>query len=142
MRFTPLIIRVFLLTGCGTAYANDVTGSWAYKGQAESGMWLKTEATGHKVRFQLEIARGAPFYNSGWIEGEFDLNGTSGVFQTSEYGNCEITFKFTRSYVRIMESEGKRQCGFGHNVYADGMLKLKSRSRPKFSYGDPRYGAN
>lgn len=142
MRFAPLILRVLLLsTGFGTAYANDVTGSWEYKGPAESGMWLKTQATGDKVRFQLEVARGAPSYNSGWIEGEFDLDGTSGVFRSTEYGDCEIAFEFTRSSVRIAEGEDKGQCGFGYNVFADGTLRLKSRSKPTFSDADPRFSS-
>lgn len=142
MRLAPLIFQALLLSiVLGTAYANDVTGSWEYKGPSESGMWLKTQATGRKVRFQLEVARGAPSYNSGWIEGEFDLNGTSGVFLSTENGNCEMAFKFKRSSVRIEEAEDKQQCGFGYNVYAVGTLMLKSRSRPKFSDGDPRFSS-
>jgi hypothetical protein len=142
MRLALLIFRVLLLSiAVGTAYANGVTGSWEYKGPSESGMWLKTLETDRKVRFQLEMTRGAPSYNSGWIEGEFNLNGTSGVFRSSEHGDCEIAFKFMRSSVRIEEAEDKQQCGFGYNVYAVGTLARKSRSTPKFSNSDPRFNS-
>ena len=142
MCHVPQIAAALLLpVALGTAYANDATGSWEYRGPADSGMWLKTEQVGHKVRFQLELARGAPSYNSGWIEGAFEVHDASGVFRTNQYGVCEITFEFARSSVRITESENRQECGFGYNVHANGTLLLKSREAPKFSDGDPRLGS-
>lgn len=80
-----------------TSMAQSFTGSWEYHGPAESGMWLKTEQHGKNVRFQLELQRGAPSYNSGWIEGEFQLQGTEGVFSAdADSGRCEIRFQFSQ----------------------------------------------
>ncbi len=123
----------------GTAAANGVTGTWEYHGLAKSGIRLMTLQTGDVVRFQLEISRGAPSYNTGWIEGKFHLTGASGIFRSSEYGTCAIKFEFKKSTVRLQEaSPEERECGFGHNVHADGTLVIKSRKKPKFSNGDPR----
>jgi len=142
MRHALLIVpALLLLIGLGTAYANDATGFWEYRGPANSGMWLKAQQVEHRVRFQLELARGAPSYNSGWIEGAFEVHNASGVFQSTQHGVCEITFEFARSSVRIKESENTQECGFGYNVRADGTLILKSRKTPTFSDGDPRLGS-
>jgi hypothetical protein len=142
MHFKLLLVSFLLFTLCvGTADANGVTGTWEYHGPTESGMWLMTLQTGNEVRFQLEISRGAPSYNTGWIEGKFRLKGTSGIFRSSEYDKCAIKFEFKESTVRLQEmSQEEQECGFGYNVHAQGTLVIKSRKKPKFSSGDPRSG--
>jgi len=140
MRRLLLLVSVLLFPFLvDTADANNFTGTWEYHGPAKSGMWLKTLQNGNEIRFQLEIARGAPSYNSGWIEGKFLLKGSSGVFQSSEYGKCAIKFEFKKSKV-YLEEKNHHECGFGYNVYADGDLTIKSRKKPKFSKGYPRTG--
>jgi hypothetical protein len=142
MRLLVSALVALILSICfGPASAADATGSWAYQGPAESGLWLDTLQVGNKVRFQLELSRGAPSYNSGSLEGEFELNGASGVFETREYGTCRIKFEFKAASVKIMEAEEEEQkCGFGYNVHANGTLVLKSRKKPTFSAGDSRNG--
>lgn len=139
-RFLITISFLLALTS-GKAMAMGVTGTWEYHGPAESGKWLNTEQRGNKVRFQLELQRGAPSYNSGWIEGEFELRDKSGIFQKRLYGGvCEITFRFFSNRVEIIQSGSDSDCGFGYNVWADGLLNRKSRNVPKFSHSDPRTG--
>jgi hypothetical protein len=123
----------------GAAHAAPATGSWQLRGPAQSGMWLMTLQDGESVRFQLEIARGAPSYNSGWIEGSFALAGGKGVFRSSD-GACEIAFAFAAASVRVHEVPGKHDCGFGFNVRADGTLLRTSGKAPRFAAGDPRTG--
>jgi hypothetical protein len=138
----PLVFLTALICTftVGTADARDLTGSWEYRGPAESGMWLMTQQAGNEVRFQLEVARGGPSYNTGWIEGTFSLKGTSGIFRTNEHGPCQITFKFSRSFVQIKPAlDQEQKCGFGHNVYAEGTLRRRSSGKPQFSNGDPRF---
>ena len=126
--------------------AGSVTGSWASHGSVESGgLWLKTIQIGKKVQFQLEISRGAPSYNSGFIEGKFNLHSGQGIFKLKsnqdESSDCEINFSFSPSKVVITEStetDMHQSCGFGYNVHAYGTLFIKSREKPKFSQGDPR----
>lgn len=141
MRIILLLVSIlifpFLVV---TAGANDFTGTWEYHGPAESGMWLMTLQNGNEVRFQLEISRGAPSYNTGWIEGKFLLKGSSGIFQSSEYGTCAIKFEFKKSKVNLKEVNQSQECGFGYNVYAEGTLVKRSHNKPKFSKGDPRTG--
>jgi hypothetical protein len=97
-------------------------------------MWLKTEQKGEKVRFQLELQRGAPSYNSGEIEGELVLSGDGGIFRDrNESGLCEIAFKFHSKRVDLKQSGDGAGCQFGHGVVAEGTLSLKSRKKPKFS---------
>lgn len=123
------------------ASAGERTGSWGVRGPAGSGKWLKALHEGNSVRFQLELSRGAPSYNSGWLEGEFELKGNTGTFR-SEDGACEILFTFRPAAVRLSYVEDRNACGFGHNVWADGTLRRTSRKPPKFSTGDPRTGPN
>lgn len=116
------------------------TGSWEHRGQAHSGIWLKTRQQGNEVRFQLEILRGAPSYSTGWIEGTVGLKNGQGVFRSSEFGECAIAFAFKDRSVRLTHPDMQVACGFGHNVFAEGTLLRKSRVPPEFCREDPRSG--
>jgi hypothetical protein len=140
MKLRMLLLVTLLIALPSSASENEITGTWEYSGPSESGLWLKTLQNGNVVHFQLEISRGAPAYNSGWIEGDFTLSGTSGVFQSSEYNTCTIVFEFKKSSVLIHEAqEDNQDCGFGRSVHANGTLVKKNHGKPKFSNGDPRH---
>ena len=116
------------------------TGSWAHRGEANSGIWLKTRQQGKQVRFEMEILRVAPSYNTGWIEGTVDLKNGKGVFRSREFGECAIAFEFKDRSVRLTHPDMLVECGFGHNVFAEGTLLRKSRVPPEFCREDPRSG--
>lgn len=100
-----------------------------------------TVQSGKQVYFQLELARGAPSYNSGWIDGEFELQNSAGIFRThTESGTCELSFRFDGQRAKVSQSGDVYGCGFGHNVFADATLRRKSRQMPRMSDGDPRSG--
>jgi len=123
------------------AAAADASGTWEMHGPAESGAWLKTRQSDRVVRFQLELTRGAPSYNSGWIEGEFNLSGDVGVFRRqTESGLCEIGFQFESKRVTLRQMGYVQGCSFGANVYAHGVLLRTASTQPVFSDGDPRFG--
>jgi hypothetical protein len=62
------------------------------------------------------------------------IRGGQGTYETTEfYGKCRIDFAFTESRVVIRQSEGSdADCGFGHNVYANGTYVRVSHQEPKF----------
>jgi hypothetical protein len=122
-----------------SAKAQTITGTWQWNGRHESGMLLKTIRVDNKVRFQLEVSRGAPSYNSGYVEGVFTLKGARGTFTSvANHEGCEITFSFQSKRVSVSQSAEKGDCGFGGSVHADGELLLLSARPPQFSQGDPR----
>lgn len=112
---------------------DSVTGAWSSNIPGEL---LKTIQVGSNVRFELDLSSGAPAYNVGYIEGEFELHGKSGVFESAEYKKCKITFTFYPTKV-ILDSVSYIDCGFGHGVYAIGTFNLLSKEKPVFT-GDPR----
>lgn len=121
-------------TGTGTG-----TGTWSWKGPNHSSGVLRTMQTTSAVRFQLELQRGAPTFNSGFIEGEFALVGTQGIFRgEKEYDECEIIFNFEKSKVVLETDAVKNRCGFGNGVIAQGNFFRRSKAKPTFSAGDPR----
>jgi hypothetical protein len=71
--------------------------------------------------------------NIGEAVGEAVIQGDTAVF-TPEYGpSCKITLKFSRPGALIVTTENNLDCGFGHNVSADGTYKKTNSARPKFS---------
>jgi hypothetical protein len=133
------LLLVLLLFAGSVAAAQTLTGSWAHRGKNESGLWLDTEQNKNIVKFQLEVSRGAPSYNSGWIQGEVELKNNVGRFtRTTDSGLCEISFHFQAKRVELKQEGDYSGCGFGHNVFAIGVLKRTSHKQPKIRLGDPR----
>ena len=96
MRRVSHFLAAFLLAGgASPAIAKDVTGTWTWMGREGAGITLEVVQVGSNVDFQLEISRGAPSYNSGYIKGSFELANGVGIFRTTQHGDCEITFTFS-----------------------------------------------
>jgi hypothetical protein len=134
-------LLTLLLCAGGVASAQTFTGSWAHRGPNESGLWLDTAQNKNTLKFQLEVSRGAPSYNTGWIQGEVELKNNVGHFQQTIDGEfCEIRFRFDGNRVALRQDGDSSGCGFGHNVFAIGVLKRTSYQQPKFCSGDPRAG--
>lgn len=114
------------------------TGTWSWTGPKGSGGYLLTFQKNNRVQFQLELQRGEPSYNSGFIEGEFKLQGNKGSFRTDEFGSCEISFEIRKNEIVLTQPTNKTDCGFGYGVYPEGTYKCSSHKKPKFSSGDPR----
>jgi hypothetical protein len=112
------------------AYADtdSITGSWSWGAPGEAGGSLKMIQAGEKVRFQLELSRGPPSYNNGFIEGQFILTGNEGIFRTDEHGACELHFSFKDHFVTVREVAD--ECGFGYGVTATGTYMLDSAATP------------
>lgn len=118
----------------------SLTGSWSFGAAETGGGWLKTVQSGASVRFQLELSRGGPSYNSGFIEGEVVLAKGQGTFQPPGNAPCLLHFTFQRYQVVIQEqgSGGLHDCGFGNGVTATGTYQLDSPATPSFSKQDAR----
>jgi hypothetical protein len=53
------------------------------------------------------------------------------VFVPEEAGDCKITMTFLSNGKLKVEQHGE-ECGFGHNVRADGTFRKISSQKPKF----------
>jgi hypothetical protein len=130
------LVYSMTLACSASAWAGNVTGTWSWEGNDHAGGWLKTIQSGSKIHFQLELARGGPSYNSGFMAGEFELKKQYGRYRPPD-SNCEITFTF-RKFSAVLAQNGD-DCGFGMNVFAIGTFPLRSKKTPKMSHGDPRF---
>lgn len=123
----------------------EVTGTFRsyfkgkYKGnyneiliQALGGNKLKIEM-GLTYPFQLDGEMSA---NLGEATGEAVINGDTAVFvpdYSAENNNaCKITLTFSKPGTLIVATENNGDCGFGHNVSADGTYRKTSSTKPKF----------
>jgi hypothetical protein len=53
------------------------------------------------------------------------------VFVPEEAGDCKITMTFLPNGKLKVEQQGE-ECGFGHNVYAEGTFRKISNQKPQF----------
>ena len=101
---------------------------------------IKIQALGKgklKVSFDLtypyKTASGEMTANVGTNGGTATIEGDTAVFKDLEFGQCTITLKFTKPGTLVITQQGTDgECGFGHNVSADGTYKKVSRAKPKF----------
>ena len=122
---------LFLSLACFPAFGKDKIEAkdWEWRGGGEAGAWLHTEKNGSTIRFNLELNRGSPSYNSGTASGEFTLNHHLGVYRTHDLPECTLIFAFIGNTVEIQQLGSDSDCGFGFGVMASHVLALKKRPK-------------
>ncbi|HHT0594231.1 TPA: hypothetical protein ACTXXA_002582 [Legionella anisa] len=66
--------------------------------------------------------------NTGELSGIASIKGDTAVYSSAEYGQCTITLTFIKPGILSVKQEGSdADCGFGHNVYADGTYYKKQK---------------
>ena len=91
-----------------------------------------------KIRIAFELTypyfdgAGEMSANMGSADGEAEISGDTAVYSSKE-GKCTITIKFVKpGQIKVTQSGADFDCGFGHNVTADGTYKKFSGAKPKF----------
>ena len=96
---------------------------------------------GNKLKIEMELiypyaVKGEPTAHTGTASGEAVISGDTAVFVRAvgaEAGEpCRITLKFTKPGTLIVTTKHNVNCGFGHNVAADGSYRKTSSAKPKF----------
>ncbi len=90
-----------------------------------------------KIAFDLvypyTLKNGEVSVNMGGLSGEASIKGDTATYQADEFGPCKITIKFVRpGEVKVTHESSDADCGFGHNVTAQGTYKKVSSKKPKF----------
>lgn len=93
-------------------------------------------ALGHnklKVQFNGEWMTRFGYPNIGEAIGEATIDGNIAVFIPGDTTKCKITMNFLPPNKMIVHQEGSdAECGFGHNVMADGTYRRVKAGRPKW----------
>lgn len=94
---------------------------------------------GNKLKIEMELiypyrVNGELSANLGSASGEAVIQGDTAVFTPEDAAgaSCKITLKFSKPGTLIVTTENNIECGFGHNVSADGTYKKTSGAKPKF----------
>jgi hypothetical protein len=121
---------------------SEVNGTFRYyfKGKYKgSSNRIKILALGGgKVKIELDLiypftdGTGQLSANMGTLTGIAEISGDTAVYKSEEYGLCRITIKFVKPGTIKVSQEGGSDCGFGHNVTADGTYKKASSKKPSF----------
>jgi hypothetical protein len=121
-----------VLIAAGTPPTPSLTGTWEWGSFEKGGGTLATLEEPEGTRFQLFLARGAPGYNTGSLEGRLTVkDGRATYLQVDGAYRCEITFAFARGSV-VLKAIDEAGCPFGYQVHADGTYRRTSRKKPKF----------
>ncbi|KTD79428.1 hypothetical protein [Legionella waltersii] len=81
---------------------------------------------GGKINVSFELiypykVNGELLANTGELSGVAKIEGDTAVYQSSEFGECTITITFVKPGMLTVKQDGSdADCGFGHNVTADG----------------------
>ena len=103
------------------------------KGSSE----IRILALGHgKLKVQLALiyeyqSDAGPMANLGDASGEATIENDIAVFVPEGAADCKITMTFLPNGKLKVEQRGE-QCGFGHNVRAEGTFRKISSREPKF----------
>lgn len=83
--------------------------------------------------YEFKTANGEGMANVGEAGGTAEIFGDTATFIPDETEQCTITLKFlTRRRLKVTQQGTDAECGFGHNVSADGLYKKTSGKKPRF----------
>jgi hypothetical protein len=91
----------------------------------------------HKLKVQFDLSHEykspmGPMANTGTALGEAIIDGNIATFKQAENPRCEITLVFLPNELKVMQDGSDADCGFGHNVYANGTYRKIRGGKPKF----------
>ena len=92
-------------------------------------------ALGHnklQVQFNGEWMTRAGYPNIGEAIGEATIEGNVATFVPGDTKNCKITMTFLTNKMIVVQEGNDADCGFGHNVMADGTYRRVKAGRPKW----------
>jgi hypothetical protein len=146
-RPSSFFLHTFLLVLLGPAFfaptatagersVADAEATGTYR-DAKGSSEIRILALGHgKLKVQLALiyeyqSGEGPMANLGDASGEATIENDIAVFVPQRAGDCKITMTFLPNGKLKVEQQGE-ECGFGHNVYANGTFRKISSQKPKF----------
>lgn len=86
-----------------------------------------------KVQFDGIYRTISKSVNTGYASGEATIEGNVAVLELTDWGRCKITMVFLpRNRLKVTQEGDSPDCGFGHNVRADGTYRKIRSGKPKF----------
>ena len=70
--------------------------------------------------------------NTGTADGMATVKGDAAVFVPADTQGCSIELRFAGKKLIVKQTGSDADCGFGHNVTADGTYTKRSSRAPKF----------
>jgi len=125
-----------LLAAAGERTLTAAEANGTYR-DIDSKSEIKILALGHgKLKIQLALvyehhSAAGPTANVGEALGEATIENDIAVFVPEGADDCKITMTFLANGKLKVEQQGG-ECGFGHNVRADGTFRKVSNRKPKF----------
>ncbi|MDX6575413.1 MAG: hypothetical protein QOE96_1366 [Blastocatellia bacterium] len=92
-------------------------------------------ALGHnklKVQFDGIYMTVSKTPNMGYAMGEAIIEGNIATFKPPDFERCEITLVFLPGKLKVTQEGSDADCGFGHNVNANGTYRKIRGGKPKF----------
>lgn len=124
------------ISGLAKLQTSKYAGTYDYGGDPNrhrSGSMIVYPETDSTILFYVDLISGPPSYSLGELYGRIRITNDSGTFNAnfdSSESGCKWRLKFSKNAVRIKTLDLHYDCHFGHDVYADGVFKRKSRKIP------------
>jgi len=136
--FVVLLVPAFFAptATAGERSVTDAEATGTYR-DAKGNSEIRILALGHgKLKVQLALvyeyqSGEGPMANLGDASGEATIENDIAVFVPEGAADCKITMTFLPNGKLKVEQQGE-QCGFGHNVRAEGTFRKISGHKPKF----------
>lgn len=110
--------------------AAQVNGIYRYAGNE-----FRVFALGHnklKVQFDGSHPTLRKSVNLGFASGHATIEGNVAIFLPEDTQGCKITMTFQPGKLVVKQDGDDFTCGFGHNVYSDGIYRKVRGGKPKF----------
>ena len=83
--------------------------------------------------YPYKMANGDDIANTGQLDETFAIDGDVATYNSTKFGRCTMKITFIKpGSIKVSQDGNDSDCGFGHNVRADGTYKKVGLRRPMF----------
>ncbi len=123
----------------------DMTGTYQIgEPNGETGyamLAIEKISSSSEIKFFFSKVGNAPAYNQGTLTGKAALKANLATYSdVGEEWQCQFDMKFTSTQVKASSSPDADNCGFGNNIYVDGIYEKISGEKPDFKKLEADYG--
>ena len=103
----------------------DGVYSYLYGTDGNSGYLEVKRIDSNNIEIDFQNVTGPPAHNMAFLKDTVIISNNVAAYSNDEFGQCSFSISFYNDFAIVEYNNGKKDCGFGHNAFVDGIYLKK-----------------